>query len=148
VIAVDINILVYAHRKSLPRHGWALAWIKHLAEGNLPWGLPVFCLGEFLRVVTHPRVLDPPSRMDQACSALEGLLQSPTLRVLNPGPRYPELFMEAVRSADARGNMVFDAQIAAVCREHRASRLLTVDRDFTRFPGIHLIPTEEIPSRP
>lgn len=148
MIAVDTNILVYAHRKSLPRHGWALGWIKHLAEGNVPWGLPVFCLGEFLRVVTHPRVLDPPSSLDQARSALEGLLQSPTLRVLNPGPRYPELFLEAVRSADARGNMVFDAQIAAVCWEHGASRFLTVDRDFTRFPGIHLVAPEESPSLP
>lgn len=66
MIAVDSNILVYAHRKSLSRHGWALDWIKHLAEGNVPWGLPVFCLGEFARIVTHPRVLDPPSTLDQA----------------------------------------------------------------------------------
>ena len=145
MIAVDTNILVYAHRKILPRHGLALAWIKYLAEGNVPWGLPVFCLGEFVRVVTHPRVLAPPSTLDQAWSALEGLLQSPTFRILNPGPRYPELFKEAVRAADARGNVVFDAQIAAVCREQGVSRLLTADRDFARFPGIHLIALEESP---
>lgn len=147
MIAVDTNILVYAHRESLPRHGLALAWIRHLAEGNVPWGLPVFCLGEFVRVVTHPRVLSPPSTSDEAWSALDGLLQSPTLRVLNPGSRYPELFKDAVRAADARGNLVFDAQIAAVCREQGVSGLLTADRDFARFPGIHLIPLEEFPPR-
>jgi toxin-antitoxin system PIN domain toxin len=124
----------------------ALGWIRHLAEGNVPWGLPVFCLGEFVRIVTHPRVLSPPSTLDEAWSALDGLLQSPTLRVLNPGSRYPELFKDAVRAADARGNLVFDAQIAAVCREQGVSRLLTADRDFARFPGFQLIALEEFPS--
>jgi len=147
VIAVDTNILVYAHRGALPRHSLALGWIKHLAEGNVPWGLPVFCVGEFVRVVTHPRVLNPPSTLNQGWSALEGLLQSPTLRILSPGTRYLDLFHEAVRAADARGNLAFDAQIAAVCREQGASSLLTADRDFARFPGIQLIALEEPPSR-
>jgi predicted nucleic acid-binding protein len=35
-----------------------------------------------------------------------------------------------------RGNLVFDAQIAAVCLEHGATTLLTEDRDFSRFRGI------------
>jgi toxin-antitoxin system PIN domain toxin len=143
VIAIDTNILIYAHRESLPQHERALAWLRHLAEGNALWGLPVFCLGEFLRVVTHPRVFDPPSTLDQAVAALEGLLQSPTLRILKPGSRYTVLLIEAVRAADARGNLVFDAQIAAVCREHGASQLLTMDRDFARFPGLQLLRLDE-----
>ena len=139
MIAVDTNILVHAHREDLPRHTRALEWLRHLAEGNVPWGLPVFCVGEFVRVVTHPRIMNPPSTLEEALSALDGLLQSPTVRVIAPGPRYPVLFGEAVRAADARGNLAFDAQIAAVCREHGVSRLLTLDRDFARFPGIHVL---------
>jgi toxin-antitoxin system PIN domain toxin len=143
VIAIDTNIMVYAHRKELPKHKLAYDWLQHLAEGNTPWGLPVFCLGEFLRVVTHPRVLQPPSTLEQALSALDGLLKSPTLRVLSPGPRYPQLFREAALSGDARGNLAHDAQIAAVCIEHGALSLLTLDRDFSRFRPIRVVSLDE-----
>lgn len=128
-----------------PLHERSLLWLRHLAEGPVPWGLPVFCLGEFVRVATHPRVLDPPSTLEQAWSAMEGLLESPTVRLLCPGERYPDLFRDAVRAAHARGNLAFDAQIAAVCRERGASRLLTLDRDFARFPGLTIVSTEEAP---
>lgn len=142
MIAVDTNVLVYAHREGSRRHEAALGWLRHLAEGPVPWGIPVFCLGEFVRVVTHPRVLDPPSTPDMALEAIDRLLASPTARVLSPGPRWPELFAEAVRSGDVRGNLVFDAQIVAVCREQGASRILTSDRDFARFPGIEIVSPE------
>lgn len=145
MIAVDTNVLVQAHREGLAQHERALAWLRALAEGKLPWGIPVFCLGEFVRVVTHPRVLEPPSTLAQALEALTGLLESPTLRVLSPGPRYVELLAEAVRAADARGSLAFDAQIAGVCREQGASRLLTFDRDFARFPGIRVVSPEDNP---
>ena len=66
MIAVDTNILVYAHRKELPDHALALSRLTELAQGRTPWAMPVFCLGEFLRVVTHPRIFDPPSTLDEA----------------------------------------------------------------------------------
>jgi toxin-antitoxin system PIN domain toxin len=145
MIAVDTNVLVYAHRDHLSQHGRALEWLTYLAEGHLPWAIPVFCLGEFVRVVTHTRIFDPPSSLKQALSALEGLLQSPTLRLLNPGPRYPALFDEMVRAADTRGNLVFDAQIAAVCQEQGVSKLLTLDRDFARCPRIEILTLDASP---
>jgi toxin-antitoxin system PIN domain toxin len=145
MIAVDTNILVYAHRRQPPHHDKALAWLRHLAEGNIPWAIPVFSLAEFVRVVTHARVFTPPSTLEEALEALDGLLRSPTVRVLNPGPRFPALFRQAAATADARGNLAFDAQIAAVCREQGASRLLTLDRDFSRFPGLHIVSLDDTP---
>lgn len=136
MIAVDTNILVYAHREELPQHTVARARLTVLAEGDAPWALPVFCLGEFLRVVTHPRLFDPPHTIDEACSALDRVLESPSVRLLNPGERFWALLAEAVREADATGNLVFDAQLAALCRENGVSALLTEDRDFDRFPGL------------
>lgn len=121
---------MYAHRQQLAQHDRALRWLRLLAEGNLPWGIAVFCLGEFVRVVTHPRVLDPPSTIDEALRAIEGLLQSPTVRVLVPGPSFASRFHDAVRAGDAGGNLAFDAQIVAVCREQGAIEVLTMDRDF------------------
>ena len=72
--------------------------------------------------------------------------ESPTLRILSPGPRYPAMYAEQVRRADARGNLAFDAQIAAVCREQGVSRILTLDRDFSRFPGLEIVELDETPS--
>lgn len=145
MIAVDTNILVYAHREETSEHRRALTWLAHFAEGIPPWGLPVFCLGEFVRVVTHPRVFDPPTALETALGALLGLLASPSLRLLNPGPRYPALYAHHVRAADARGNLAFDAQIAALCAEHAISALLTADRDFARFPKLHLLSLNDTP---
>ena len=142
MIAVDTNVLVQAHRSDLGRHESAVSALRRLAEGPQPWGVPVFCLGEFVRVVTHPKVFDPPSSSAEALGALRSLLRSPTVRLLSPGPRYPSLLWEALVDGDARGNLAFDAQIAAVCLEQGASRLLTLDQDFRRFAGIEIVPLE------
>ncbi len=136
MIAVDTNILVYAHREELPQHAAAYARLTALAEGVVPWAIPVFCLGEFVRVVTHPRLFDPAHTIDEACTALERLLASPSVRVLWPGERFWPLLADAIRAADATGNLVFDAQLAALCRESGVSALLTEDRDFDRFAGL------------
>jgi len=63
---------------------------------------------------------------------------SPSVRVLVPGARYPQIFAACLRAGDARGNLAFDAQIAAVCLEQGARELLTLDRDFARFPELTL----------
>ena len=133
MIAVDTNILVYAHRRELAKHDAARRRVIALAEGRARWALPVFCLGEFLRVITHPRLFDPPFTPSEACNALGRVLASPSLTVISPGPGYPDLLAEAVREANTIGNLIFDAQIVALCREAGVGTLLTEDRDFDRF---------------
>ena len=61
-IFIDTNILVYAHRIETPKHKLAHNWLFYLAEGDVPWGLPVFAMGEFVRVVTHCRIFDRNAR--------------------------------------------------------------------------------------
>jgi hypothetical protein len=133
-------VLVYAHREELPQHEAARTRLVGLAEGDALWAIPVFCLGEFLRVVTHPRLFDPPYPVERAVEALGRVLGSPSLRILYPGERYWPLLAEAVREARAAGNLVFDAQIVALCREAGVSALLTEDRDFARFRGLVVQP--------
>ena len=137
--AVDTNVLVYAHRAETARHERAQRWLRHLAEGMIPWALPVFCIGEFVRIATHRRVFDPPSTIPQALDAIDALLDSPSVRLLAPTPLHWPLLREAVRAGGTAGNLVFDAEIAAVCREHGVSRLLTLDRDFARFPELQIV---------
>lgn len=138
MIAIDTNVLVYAHLEELPQHKEARARLNSLAEGQALWAIPVFCLTEFLRVVTHPRIFQPPYSPDEACNAIQRVLESPSLRVLTPGDRFPGLLCEAITQARASGNLVFDAQIVAVCREAGVSVFLTADGDFARFTNFRV----------
>jgi hypothetical protein len=137
LIAVDTNVLIYAHRSETRRHREARKTLAELAEGDVPWALPVFCLAEFVRVVTHLRVFTPPSELAIALDFLDRLLESPSVRLLLPSRSFPGTFRNACESAAVRGNLAFDAQIAASCLEHGVRDLITADRDFARFAALN-----------
>ena len=136
MIAVDTNILVYADREELPLHKKALAALRTLAQGREAWALPIFCVGEFVRVVSHPRLFDHPTPAVEAMDSVAALLASPSARLLIPGANHVPLLREVIHVAAIKGNLVFDAQIVALCLEHGARTVLTEDRDFSRFRGI------------
>ncbi len=137
MIAVDTNILVYAHNTGDPHHDRARGELRALVESDAAWGLPVFVLGEFLRVVTNRRgPLPHPSTPAAAIEAIDGLLASPNAKLLLPGRRYLPLLRGLVADVRPRGNEIFDAQVAAVCLEHGATTILTNDTDFRQFSGI------------
>ena len=138
MIAVDTNVLVYAHRTETELHHAAAATLADLAAGAAPWALPIFCITEFLRVVTHRRVLNPPSTISQAVAFIEALVASPVCGVVRPGPEFLPLLAESAQRADARGNLMFDAQIVALCRENGIDTILTNDRDFERFEALQV----------
>ncbi|HZI98486.1 MAG TPA: TA system VapC family ribonuclease toxin [Actinomycetales bacterium] len=138
MIAVDTNILVYAHRREMAQHQRANRALAELAEGDELWALPVFVIGEFLRVVTRPGYFHPPTTRDVAVGTIDSILASPTVRVLHPGRRYWRLLLEALDEGDAKGNLVLDAELVAVCREHGVTTVLSEDRDFRRFPSMTL----------
>ncbi|MCE2725937.1 MAG: PIN domain-containing protein [Planctomycetaceae bacterium] len=136
MIAVDTNILVYADREESAQHAAALRAVRQLAEGDEAWALPVFCVGEFLRVVSHDRLFDSPTPILDALASIDSLLASPSARLLVPGDGYVRLLRSLADESQVQGNLVFDAQIAAVCLEHGATTLLTEDRDFARFRSL------------
>lgn len=138
--ALDTNVLIHAHRQEMAKHVEAARLLRNLAEGTKPWGLPVFCLGEFLRVVTHHRVFTPPTTIRNALAALERLVQSPSVRLLLPSDRYWSCLHATISQGHATGNVVFDAQIVAVCLEHGIDFLISEDRGLKRFENIHIVP--------
>jgi toxin-antitoxin system PIN domain toxin len=146
MIAVDTNVLVCAHRSGTPHHERAQRWLRHLAEGMIPWALPVFCIGEFVRITTHRCVFDPPSTIPQALDAIDALLDSPSVRLLAPTQLHWPLLREAIRVDETSGNLAFDAEIAAVCREHGVERILTEDRDFGRFAFLRVVSLADEPA--
>jgi len=133
MIAIDSYVRVYAHREEMPLHALALDRLRALVEGSTPWALPIFCIGEFVRVVTHARIFHPPTTLEMALDFLDQVLGSPSARMVVPGPTFPARFAEACRAGAVEGNLAFDAQLVAVCREHGVVEILTEDRDFARF---------------
>lgn len=131
---------MYAHREEFEFHAPARTVLEDLAEAPGPFGVPVFVLGEFLRVVTHPAILVPPSSRDVAIAALDAVAGHANARILHPGERFWSLLRSACLEARVSGNDVFDAQIVAVCQEHGVDTLVTEDRGFRRFPQLRTRP--------
>ena len=88
MIAVDTNILIYAHREDSPWHDIAYASIVELAEGRAQWAIPWPCVHEFLAIVSHPRIYAPPTPLAAAIDQLEAWLESPSLVLLKETEGY------------------------------------------------------------
>ncbi len=136
MIAVDTNLLVYAHREDSPWHGVALKAIRSLAEGSRPWAIPWPCVHEFLAIVTHPRIYLPATPHGIALAAMRAWMDSPGLHMIGEGPEYFSRLEELVRAGKVAGPMIHDARIAAICLDHGIRTFWTADRDFSRFPDL------------
>jgi hypothetical protein len=133
MIAVDSNLLVYAHREDSPWHDAAYARIVELAEGRAPWAIPWPCPREFLAIATHSRIYDPPTPLEKAIDQIEAWLESPTL---SESSDYWPLLRATLLSGRVSGPQVHDARIVTICQQHGVSELWSADRDFGRFSGL------------
>ena len=136
MIAVDTNVLVYAHREDSPWHEPAHAGLRRLAESRAGWAIPWPCVHEFLAIVTHPRIFKTPTPLAVALDAIDALLLAPGLVLLSESDGYWQELRRLVAAGRAAGPLVHDARIAALCRSHGVSELLSADRDFSRFPEL------------
>jgi toxin-antitoxin system PIN domain toxin len=136
VIAVDTNLLVYAHRTDAPFHATARPLIESLAQGTGAWAIPWPCVHEFVAIVTNARIFRTATPIATAMAQLATLAGSASLQLLAEGEGYlPQLERLAV-GAQARGGAIHDARIAALCLHHGVSELWSADRDFSRFPTL------------
>ena len=135
MILPDVNVLVYAHRRDAPDHAHHRRWLEDLLNGNEAFAFSVTILSSFVRVVTHPRIFKPPSSLQAALSFVRGILDAPNGVSADPGPRYWDIFESLCITANARGNLITDAMIAALAIEN-GCELMTTDRDFRRFPDL------------
>lgn len=136
MIAVDTNLLVYAHRRDSPWHERASERIRELAEGSEPWALPWPCVHEFLAIVTHERIFAPPSTLPRATEQVAAWLESPTLVLLAESEGYWDVLQRALEQSRVTGPRIHDARIAALCIHHGIRELWSADRDFNRFTNL------------
>jgi toxin-antitoxin system PIN domain toxin len=139
VIAVDTNLLVYAHREDAAFHTEALARLTKLAEGAVAWAIPWPCLHEFYAIVTHPRIYAPPTPPARAIEQIEAWLESPSLALLSESPHHWSALKPLLASARVQGPLVHDARVAALCLQHGVKTLWTADRDFARFAALQSV---------
>ena len=136
MIAVDTNILVYAHRADSAWHDAARARLTELAEGRRPWAIPWPCVHEFLAIVTHGRIYAPPTPLALAVETVIEWRKSPSLVLLTEVDGYWEELVALLGAARVSGSMVHDARVAALCLVHGVEVLWSADRDFGRFPSL------------
>ena len=136
MIALDTNLLVYAHREDSPWHHPAAAIVVKLAEGRSAWAIPWPCLHEFLAIVTHARIYVPPTPLTQALAQVDAWLESPSLSVLSESEGYWMMLRSALKVGRVTGPQVHDGRVAALCQYHGIDELWTADRDFGRFPDL------------
>lgn len=135
MFVVDTNVLVYAADQSAPEHTRCRTLMEAWRGRNGAWYLTWGICYEFLRVVTHPRVMRRPWTMDAAVGFLAALQASPGLGVLVPTDRHPLVLADVTREVPGlSGNIVHDTQTAVLMREHGIRRICTRDTDFHRFP--------------
>lgn len=139
MIAVDTNLLVYAHRPEMPFHETARQVLGEAVAGPEPVCVPWPCVHEFLAVVSNPRIFRDPTPLDVALDAVRRLLASLSGGFLAEGEGYLGALERIARPARLQGALVHDARVAALCLFHGVRVLWSADRDFSRFPELAVV---------
>jgi toxin-antitoxin system PIN domain toxin len=135
VIIPDVNVLVGAFRTDADRHPGLRGWLEGAVSGPELLALSDSVLGGVVRILTHRRVFAVPTPLVTALDQIAALRDADGVIRLSPGPRHWDIVDRLCRDSDARGNLVADAQHAALAVEHNAV-WMTLNHDFARFPGL------------
>ncbi len=135
MFVVDTNVLVYAADDDSPYHDRCFdqldRWRRQAGAWYLTWGI----VYEFLRIVTHPRVMRKPWNAQSAWKFISALLASPGLGILVATDRHASVAGQVLsQNASVSGNLMHDAHTAILMQEHGVRRIYTRDTDFHRFP--------------
>ncbi|MBI3207183.1 MAG: PIN domain-containing protein [Myxococcales bacterium] len=137
MLAVDTNVLVYAHRREANEHAVASRELRALAGGADAWAIPWPCVYEFFSVVTNPRIWrDAASTGRQAAAQVQAWCASPSLVLIGESDAFLTVLAPLLDRPRVRGPVIHDARVAAICLAHGVDALLTRDRDFSLFPEL------------
>lgn len=132
---VDANLLLYAVDENSSQHDAAREWLSAQLTGPRRVGLPWASLGAFLRIATHPRVFHEPLSPEKAWAVVEDWIASPSAWTPTPTPRHAQALGSLMTTHRITGDLVTDAQLAALAIEHGLT-IYSTDSDFARFPEV------------
>jgi len=133
---LDVNLLIYASNEQSPYYSEARSWLRDLLSSGETVALPWAVIMAFIRLVTNPRVLDPPLDVTNAIEITRRWREYPSVTVPSPTDRHLDVLHHLLASTSTAGNMISDAHLAAIAIEHGAV-LCSADNDFARFPGLN-----------
>jgi toxin-antitoxin system PIN domain toxin len=135
LLLLDVNVLLAAHRGDHPQHSAVRGWFDEMLGGEERFAVPAFVWASFLRLTTNRRIFEVPTPRADAFEFVEASRAQPLYLSIGPGPRHLTLLRRLCDEADALGDLIADAAIAAIAVEH-SCEVITLDRDFARFESI------------
>lgn len=138
MILPDINLLVYAYNADAPNHRAAKEWWERLMSEYREIALPWIVTHGFIRLMTHPRVMETPLRPEAALRYVRSWIEWPSVQVIEPGMRHLQILEAIFSETGIAGNITTDAVLAALAIEYQCE-LHSNDVDFSRFSGLRWI---------
>ncbi len=135
---VDANLLLFAVDRASPFHQTSHAWLTDALDGERRVGLPWPSLTAFVRIATHPRAARHPLLPDEAWRHVRDWLGAAPVWVPTPTARHADILGDLVTRYQLSGNLVPDADLAALAIEHGLS-VCSADTDFARFAEVRWI---------
>jgi uncharacterized protein len=135
VLLLDVNVVLAAHRDDHPHHAPVRSWFDAMLAGDERFAVPALVWASFLRLATNRRIFEIPTPRPEAFAFAAATCAQPLHLWIGPGPRHLALLADLCDEADASGDLVADAVIAAVAVEH-GCEVVTLDRDFARFDSV------------
>lgn len=132
---VDTSVLLPAVSPSLPHHTPARTALEAAINDERPVGLTWVVVNAFLRLTTKPGLFERPLSIDEAWELVDDWRGHANVRVVQETEEHARLWSDLLRGAGSGGDLTTDAWIAAIAIAHGAS-ILTLDSDFSRFPGV------------
>ncbi len=138
MILPDINLLVYAYNADAPLHEPAKSWWEGALAGNQTVGLAWLVILGFVRILTHPAVVERPLPPGKAVEHVRRWLERSQVEIIQPGPRHLDILAGLFETLGVGANLTTDAHLAALAIEHQAE-LHSSDYDFARFAGLRWV---------
>jgi toxin-antitoxin system PIN domain toxin len=135
MIVPDLNLLLYAVNSDCPEHRQSRTFWEGFLNGKETVGIAWIVVLGFLRISTSPRVFSSPLSIRQALEIVDSWIDTPLVRIINPGDHHYEILKILLLESGSGGNLTTDAHLAALCIEKKAT-LYTADNDFGRFAAL------------
>lgn len=131
----DVNVLVYATNLDAPQRSAAARWVEDALQDPAGLAFTWHALAGFLRLSTQHHIVPKALPIQTALHVVDEWLAHPHARIINPTDRHAAVLGRLLIGAGRGGNLVSDAQLAAIAIEHGAV-LGSFDADFERFAGL------------
>ena len=135
MLLLDVNVVLAAQRGDHPDHGSVREWFDAMLVGQERFAVPASVWASFLRLTTNRRIFPVPTPRPDAFAFIGATVAQPIHLQIGPGPRHLELLRELCDEADAMGDLIADAAIAAIAAEY-GGEVVTLDSDFARFDSV------------